>query len=102
MNRQETRDEEPVMSSVTTRQERRGAGEQPLLLLSAEALADRLGFSTRTIWRLRSAGKLPPSLKIGGSIRWRSQEIDGWIDAGCPDAKDWQARKYAESCFGSR
>ncbi len=90
------------MSSVTTQEDRKGAGEQPLLLLSAEALADRLGFSARTIWRLRSAGKLPPSLKIGGSIRWRSQEIDAWIDAGCPDAEHWQARKDAESSFGSR
>ena len=64
-----------------------GNGEQPLLLLSAEALADRLGFSARTIWRLRSAGKLPPSLKIGGSIRWRSREIDAWIEADVPMPK---------------
>ena len=88
--------------SVTTQEDRKRAGEQPLLLLSAESLADRLGFSARTIWRLRSAGKLPPSLKIGGSIRWRSQEIDAWIDAGCPDAKNWQARKDTESSFASR
>lgn len=90
------------MSSVTTQEDRKGAGEQPLLLLSAEALADRLGFSARTIWRLRSAARLPPSLKIGGSIRWRAQEIDDWIEAGCPDAKAWQARKSDCSSLASR
>ncbi len=42
------------------------------LLLSAQTLAKRLEVSVRTLWRLKSACKLPPSLKIGGSIRWRS------------------------------
>jgi len=82
------------MSSLTTQEDRKGAGEQPLLLLSAEALADRLGFSVRTIWRLRSAGKLPASLKIGGSIRWRAEEIAAWVRAGCPDASTWRGHRF--------
>ena len=82
------------MGSVTTQEHRKVSGEQPLLLLSAETLADRLGFSVRTIWRLRSAGKLPPSLKIGGSVRWRADEIDAWIRAGCPDMKTWSSDRF--------
>lgn len=55
-----------------------------LPLLSAQTLAKRLRVSVRTLWRLRSAGKLPRPLRIGHSIRWRADEIDAWIRAGCP------------------
>jgi len=58
------------------------AGDQ--LLLSAETLAEQLELSVRTVWRLRSSGKLPKPIKVGGSVRWRSEEIDNWIAAGCP------------------
>lgn len=75
------------MSGVATEHNRTGPAERPTpVLLSAETLAERLGFSERTIWRLRSAGKLPSPLKIGGSVRWRADEIDAWIQSGCPSA----------------
>jgi excisionase family DNA binding protein len=54
------------------------------LLLSADKLAELLNISVRTLWRLRAAGTLPRPLRIGGSIRWRFDEISQWIDAGCP------------------
>jgi excisionase family DNA binding protein len=47
-------------------------------LLSAKELAEILSLSVRTIWRLRSAGKLPKPLVIGGSIRWRQSDIEQW------------------------
>ena len=80
------------MSSVTTQEQRSGAGEQPLLLLSAEALADRLGFSARTIWRLRSAGKLPAvaedrrqrALEGRGNRRVDSSWLPGHAHLGGP------------------
>lgn len=60
-------------------------------LLSAEQLAGLLQVSKRTVWRLRSAGKLPRPVQLGGSLRWRSAEIHRWIDAGCPPLKEWEA-----------
>jgi predicted DNA-binding transcriptional regulator AlpA len=90
------------MSSVTAQEDRKGTGEQPLLLLSPEALAGCRGFSPSTIRRLRSAGKLTASLRIGGSVRWRSQGIEAWIEAGCPDAGAWEARKCGSVSLASR
>ncbi len=78
------------MNSVAIQEKRsNGVGQ---LLLSAEELGERLGFSARTIWRLRSAGKLPQPVKIGGSIRWRADEIDAWVRAGCPNIAAWAGR----------
>jgi predicted DNA-binding transcriptional regulator AlpA len=54
------------------------------LLLSAEKLAQILGISIRTLWRLRAAGKLPVPIRLGGSVRWRLADIEAWIAAGCP------------------
>ena len=54
------------------------------MLLSAENLAKMLDVSVRTLWRLRSSGKLPRPVKIGGSVRWRADEVREWIAEGCP------------------
>ena len=54
------------------------------LLLAADRVAELLDISTRTLWRLRAARKLPSPVKIGGSVRWRAKEIENWIEAGCP------------------
>ena len=41
--------------------------------------------SVRTLWRLRAAGKVPPPIRLGGSVRWRMQELETWIASGCQD-----------------
>ena len=56
---------------------------EPLLLTAAQ-VADLLGVSTRTLWRLRSAGSVPAPVKLGGSVRWRGGELHQWIADGCP------------------
>ena len=53
-------------------------------LISAEVFANKLGLSRRTLQRLQSKGVLPPPIRIGGSIRWRLDVVDEWIDNGCP------------------
>lgn len=55
-----------------------------LQFLSAERFAELLDISVRTLWRLRSAGKIPQPVRIGGNIRWNAAEIWAWIEAGCP------------------
>jgi len=63
---------------------------QPLLLTDVQA-ANLAGISRATWHRLRSAGKLPPSVRLGRSVRWRRAEIEEWIAAGCPDGRTWIA-----------
>lgn len=53
-------------------------------LITAEKLAELLGVSIRTLWRLRRSGKLPAPVRIGGCVRWRIETVQAWLDAGCP------------------
>ena len=61
------------------------------IAIDATALAGLLGLSVRTIRRLDASGKLPQPVKIGGAVRWRREEIDAWLEAGCPDRDEWGA-----------
>lgn len=54
-------------------------------LMDAKTLAKMLSVSLRTIWRLRSAGKLPKPVRFGGSVRWRLSDIALWQELRCPD-----------------
>lgn len=67
--------------------------ERESRLLSAKDLAAMLGVSRRTVSRLKSAGKLPRPIRIGGSERWRRDELADWLQAGCPDRRTWEARQ---------
>lgn len=58
-------------------------GGEPLLATAAQ-VAELLKISTRTLWRLRSDGNIPEPVRIGGTVRWRVDEIKNWIAAGCP------------------
>ena len=57
---------------------------QKPLLISAEQFAEMLQISTRTLWRLLSSGKLLTPIHIGGSTRWRLEQVHQWIEEGCP------------------
>lgn len=83
------------MPAVTTIKNDIASPEAPSLLLSAETLAKRLEISLRTLWRLRSGGKLPPPIRLGGAVRWRTADIDAWVAAGCPQlpSKDETRRR---------
>ncbi|HUY90660.1 MAG TPA: helix-turn-helix domain-containing protein [Pirellulales bacterium] len=58
----------------------REQSSQPAALLSAEEVGRLLGISTRTVWRMLSAGEIPPPIKIGGLTKWRREEIQAMID----------------------
>ncbi len=59
------------------------SGVSPLLI-GAEELAGLLQISTRSLWRLLSAGKVPQPVRLGRSVRWRLGEVEKWIERGCP------------------
>ncbi|GEM_PF-750093 len=56
----------------------------PPLLLDAAGVAARLGCSKATVWRLRDSGKLPQPVKVGSLTRWRTADVEAWVNAGCP------------------
>ncbi|MBX3412820.1 MAG: helix-turn-helix domain-containing protein [Pirellulales bacterium] len=56
------------------------------LLLTAEEFAEMMQISTRTLWRLRSAGLVPAPVRIGGTVRWNRETVIDWIAAGCPSS----------------
>jgi len=56
-------------------------GTQAAPLLPVEAVAQRLGVSVKTLWRMRTAGDFPQPMTIGRrSKRWRSEEVDAYIE----------------------
>jgi len=67
---------------------------EPLLIPAIE-FARLLQVSTRTLWRLRSAGDLPAPVRFGGTVRWRLEEVRKWIAEGCPPprARENERRK---------
>jgi len=62
------------------------AADSPTLL-DVRRVANLLGCSTRHVWTLRDAGKMPAPVKLGALIRWRRADLDQWIDAGLPDCR---------------
>ena len=53
-------------------------------LLTVADVAELAQVSTRQVWRLRDAGKLPTPIRVGSQIRWRRSDILEWIADGCP------------------
>jgi len=71
--------------------------DQSCQLLSAKALAKLLSLSPRTVWRLLSAGKLPKPVSIGGSKRFRTSDVNLFLECDC-DISVYLARKEGEKC----
>ena len=65
--------------------------EQPTVVVTAEAILLRgrdaaavCGFSARHWRRLHDAGRTPPAVKIGRSLRWRLSVLRRWEELDCP------------------
>ena len=68
--------------------------ESQSALLNADGVAQLLGVSRRTVWRLLSAGRLPRPVVLGASgglRKWRRKELLRWIDCSCPPADAWRS-----------
>jgi predicted DNA-binding transcriptional regulator AlpA len=76
-----------VSTSTTTGH--RLAGIQPLLL-DARAVAQLIAVSESTFWKLHSMGRLPMPIRLTGRVvRWRRDELESWVRAGCPARDKW-------------
>ena len=56
----------------------------PVPLMTVNDVAKRLNCSTRTVYRLCDAGRMPLPLRIGTLVRWHESVIEAWIADGCP------------------
>jgi excisionase family DNA binding protein len=52
-------------------------------LLDVRAVAQLLDCSTRHVYRLADTGGMPPPVRLGALVRWRRQDIEGWLGGGC-------------------
>jgi predicted DNA-binding transcriptional regulator AlpA len=62
-------------------------------LIDVKRLAVMLQKSVSSIFELRSSGRLPDPVRLGGSVRWRRKEIELWVLADCPPRHRWQEMK---------
>ena len=52
------------------------------LTLDATEVAQLLGISKRTVYRLLDAGQIPKPIKLGNATRWRRSDIELFVEAG--------------------
>jgi excisionase family DNA binding protein len=57
--------------------------EAPVAMLDVRAVARILACSTRHVYRLSDAGRMPAPLRLGSLVRWPRQSIEAWIAGGC-------------------
>ena len=62
-------------------------------LLDVQAVAEMLGCSTRHIYRLADAGKMPRPVKLGALVRWNRASLQSWLDQGCPSVRNLKEGK---------
>ena len=78
------------MNTPTNAPDGRTVGPTPRTDVSAELFDVKCvalllgGCSTRHVYRLADARKMPRPIKLGSLVRWRRVEIESWIASGCP------------------
>jgi predicted DNA-binding transcriptional regulator AlpA len=58
------------------------------LLVRDDTAAALLGVSRATFWRYVKSGIMPQPIKIGGSTRWRTEEIEAAIERQTAEQRD--------------
>lgn len=71
-----------------------GAGTAiPPRLGSVRDVARRLGMSDRWVWKALASGRMIRPVRLGHAVRFDLEELDRWIDAGCPAQADWEHQR---------
>jgi predicted DNA-binding transcriptional regulator AlpA len=73
-----------------------GSGLGASLLTDTKGVAALTGRSGASVRRDDAAGRMPRSIRLGRSKRWRIAEVVAWVEAGCPDRATWEAREKAD------
>jgi excisionase family DNA binding protein len=56
----------------------------PAKLLDVQGVAQLLHCSTRHVYRLSDAGRMPTPVRLGALVRWPANVIEAWVKSGCP------------------
>ena len=59
------------------------------IAIDAKAAAAMFGLSSRTWRRLNSSRQCPAPIRVGGSVRWRVDELKCWSECDCPSCTAW-------------
>ena len=59
-------------------------------LIGVNEVAEMLGCSARSVYRLADAGRIPPPVKLNSLVRWSRTAVDDWIRGGCPSIRKGQ------------
>jgi excisionase family DNA binding protein len=54
------------------------------LLIDTREVAALLGVSVRHVATMTKAGRVPPPIRIGDTVRWSRERLTQWIADGCP------------------
>lgn len=61
------------------------------LLIDTRQAAKLLKVSARTLWQMENDGRMPAAIRIGGrAVRWSHEELQAWVNAGCPERSEWK------------
>ena len=66
---------------------------QARLTLSSKEIANIIGISKITWYRLYQSGKTPRPSRLGRRLFWNRAEIHAWHQAGMPSAEVWESMK---------
>lgn len=61
-----------------------------LELLKVQEVARALKLSTRQIWKLKSAGRLPKPIRLNRAVRWRAADLIRFLELGA-DMRQFEA-----------
>jgi excisionase family DNA binding protein len=53
---------------------------EPQALLDVGQVAHKLNVHPKTVRRLMEAGKFPKSVRLGRAQRWKTSEVEQWLD----------------------
>ena len=70
------------MAAISTPEEPSGRR-----LGDVNTVAAKCDCSTRHVYRLCDAGRMPGPLRLGSLVRWDLDVLDAWISAGCPSCR---------------
>jgi excisionase family DNA binding protein len=62
-------------------------------LLTVTTVAEFCDIAPETVRRLTDRGAMPMPVRLGRAVRYRLDEIDSWINDGCPNLSKRRGRR---------